>query len=250
MKQTTVLEITFTNLSINNLSGTLYIIATPIGNLEDITLRSLRLLKEVSFILAEDTRHSLILLKHYQIEKPLYSYNDHNKERKTPAFLEKISEGSSVALICDAGTPSIADPSFYISREAQKRGFTVTPIPGPCAVITSLMVSTMPTDRFLFCNFPPKKSSQRIKQLEYYKNTYQEAKDWVPTLVYYIGNQQILKFLNELKLVFGNDLRVTLARELTKKFEEFLINSVSEHLQYYHERKPKGEFVLLFHPQK
>ncbi len=229
----------------------LFIVATPIGNLEDISFRAIDTLKSVSKIFAEDTRYTGILLKYYKIKTPLDSYNDINKNKKSLSILNLLEQELSLALVCDAGTPGIADPAFYVVREARRQGYSVISIPGPCAAISGLVSSGLPTDRFLFANFPPKKSVQQIKQLEYYRDLYQnDSQKWIPTLIYYVGKYQVILFLNSLKMVFGEGFLIVLARELTKKFEENLVKTIQEHLDYYQERKPKGEYVLLMHPKE
>jgi 16S rRNA (cytidine1402-2'-O)-methyltransferase len=231
------------------LSPGLYLVATPIGNLEDITLRALRVLKSVDLVLAEDTRHSGVLLGHYGISKPCESYNDFNKERRTPAYLERLKAGERLALVCDAGTPGIADPAFNLVKAALAEGIRVHPIPGPSALVTALIGSGLPTDRFAFEYFPPKKSAQRIRKLETLKAKWGEDEQHAPTLVFYVSPHNVRDFLEELAQVFGADLHVVLARELTKKFEEFLPGTAAELREYYRERSPRGEYVLLFHPQ-
>ncbi|HLP43529.1 MAG TPA: 16S rRNA (cytidine(1402)-2'-O)-methyltransferase [Fibrobacteria bacterium] len=227
----------------------LYLVATPIGNLEDITLRALRVLKTVDLVLAEDTRHSGVLLGHYGISRPCESYNDFNKEKRTPAYLERLKSGERLALICDAGTPGIADPAFNLVKAALAEGIRVHPIPGPSALVTALIGSGLPTDRFAFEYFPPKKSAQRIRKLETLKAKWAEDEQHAPTLVFYVSPHNVRDFLEELAQVFGPDLHVVLARELTKKFEEFLPGTAAELREHYRERTPRGEYVLLFHPQ-
>lgn len=235
-----------------DLESGLYIIATPIGNLGDITLRALDTLKQLDLLLAEDTRHTRHFLDRYGISVPCESYNDFNKEKKTPGFVEQLNTGKKLGLVCDAGTPGVADPAFYLVREAKREGIPVVSVPGACAFITGLVGSGLPTDHFLFANFPPKKSAQRLRQLELYRDLYGEGSKakWPPTIGFYVGTQQVVKFLGEIGQVFGPEWRVVLARELTKRFEEFLDDSIQNHLLYYKERKPKGEYVLFFHPQK
>ena len=233
----------------SDLDPGLYLVATPIGNLEDITLRALRVLKSADLILAEDTRHSRILLGHYAISRPSESYNDFNKEKRTPAFLERLKQGQRLALICDAGTPGIADPAFNLVKAALAAGVRVFPIPGPSALIAALIGSGLPTDRFAFENFPAKKSAQRIRKLETLKLRWAGEEQHAPTLAFYVSPHQIRQFLEELAEVFGADLHVVLARELTKKFEQFLAGTAVQLREHYRERTPKGEFVLLFHPQ-
>jgi 16S rRNA (cytidine1402-2'-O)-methyltransferase len=231
------------------LEPALYLVSTPIGNLEDVTRRAERILKNVDLILAEDTRHSRRLLDHLGIKNRMESFHDFNKEKKTPAYVRYLREKRSIALISDAGTPGIADPGFYLVRAVRRAGLKVTAVPGPCAFITALSVSGMPTDHFCFGNFPPAKSAQRIRQLEQYREMYLKGKTKAPTIGYYIGPKKLKKFLHEIAQVFGQSLRIVLARELTKKFEEVLAKTAAEHISYYAERAPRGEFVLLFHPQ-
>jgi 16S rRNA (cytidine1402-2'-O)-methyltransferase len=221
---------------------TLYIVATPIGNLEDITFRAVRILKEVPLILAEDTRHSRLLLDHYDIRTPMESYHDFNKEKVTPKYVEYLRNTGDIALVSDAGTPGVADPAFNLVRECVREKIPVLAIPGPSAMITALVSSGLPTDRFRFENFSPKKSAQRLHMLE----NLRESAD--STMIFYASPHNLVKFLEEIKTVFG-EITVALMRELTKKFEEHLVGTPSELLQHYKERVPKGEFVLLFHPQ-
>jgi 16S rRNA (cytidine1402-2'-O)-methyltransferase len=227
----------------------LYLIATPIGNLEDITFRAVRLLKAADLILAEDTRHSRVLLQHYGIARPVESYNDFNKEKRTPAFIEKLKRGERLMLICDAGTPGIADPAFNLVKAALAEGIRVHPVPGPCALIAAVTASGLPTDRFAFENFPPKKSAARLRKLQELKARWGEDEQHAPTLSFYVSPHNIRQFLEEIAEVFGPDHHVVLARELTKKFEEFRAGSVSQLREWYRERSPRGEYVLMFHPQ-
>ncbi|OIP53802.1 MAG: 16S rRNA (cytidine(1402)-2'-O)-methyltransferase [Fibrobacteres bacterium CG2_30_45_31] len=221
---------------------TLYIVATPIGNLEDITFRAVRILKEVPLVLAEDTRHSRLLMDHYDIRTPMESYHDFNKEKVTPKYVEYLKNTGDIALVSDAGTPGVADPAFNLVRECVREKIPVLAIPGPSAMITALVSSGLPTDRFRFENFSPKKSAQRLHMLEELK----ESAD--STMIFYASPHNLLKFLEEIKTVYG-EITIALMRELTKKFEEHLVGTPSELLAHYKERVPKGEFVLLFHPQ-
>ncbi len=221
---------------------TLYIVATPIGNMEDMTYRAVRVLKEVSLILAEDTRHSRLLLDRFEIRTHSESYHDFNKEKVTPKYIEYLKTTGDIALISDAGTPGIADPAFNLVRECVREGIKVQALPGACAMITALVSSGLPTDRFRFENFSPKKSAQRLHLLEHLKETVDS------TLIFYASPHNLVKFLEEIQTVFG-DITIVLARELTKKFEELLRGTPSDLLSHYKERSPKGEYVLLFHPQ-
>jgi 16S rRNA (cytidine1402-2'-O)-methyltransferase len=231
------------------LEPALYLVSTPIGNLEDITQRAIRILQSADLILAEDTRHSRILLNRLGVSAPCQSYHDHNKEKKTPGYLTLLRQDKSLALICDAGTPGIADPGYYLVRAARREGLRVVTVPGPCAFIAALSISGLPTDHFVFGNFPPRKSAQRIRHLKQWLKVSTNGLKPVPTLGYYIGPKQLRKFLMEIAAVFGSGVRVVLARELTKKFEEVLDKTAAQHLAYYQERNPRGEYVLLFHPQ-
>jgi 16S rRNA (cytidine1402-2'-O)-methyltransferase len=222
--------------------NSLYIVSTPIGNLEDITLRAIRILKEVSLILCEDTRHSYHLLQHYEITTPTASYHDFNKEKVGSKYIDHLMKVGSIALISDAGTPGLADPAFNLVRDARKENIPVYPIPGASALLSALVASGVPTDRFQFENFPSKKSATRLRDLELLKETA------TCTLCFYASPHNLLKFLAEIQTVFG-EIRICLARELTKKFEEFRTDTPTGHLKWYKERSPKGEFVLMFHPQ-
>ena len=221
---------------------TLYVVATPIGNLEDMTFRAVRTLKEVSLVLAEDTRHSRLLMDHYDIHTPMESNHDFNKEEVTPKYVEYLKNEGDIAIVSDAGTPGIADPAFNLVRECVREGIEVRSIPGACAMINALVSSGLPTDRFRFENFSPKKSAQRLHLLEKLK----ESAD--STLIFYASPHNLVKFLDEIRQVFG-EIPIALMRELTKKFEEHLVDTPTKLLEHYKNREPKGEYVLLFHPQ-
>ena len=227
----------------------LYLVATPIGNLEDITYRAVRVLKSCNRILAEDTRHSRILLDHYGIRKPLGPYHDFNKERTTGGYLQHLRDGEAVALICDAGTPGIADPAFNLVKAALAEDIVVYSIPGPSALLTALTASGLPTDRFSFENFPPKKSAQRLRKLETLKAKWPEDADHAPTLCFFVAPYQLINFLAEITQIFGPEFYVVVARELTKNFEEFRRGPIGEISAHYDKHTPRGEFVVLFHPQ-
>ena len=227
----------------------LYLVATPIGNLEDITFRAVRVLKSCHRILAEDTRHSRTLLHHYGIQKPLEPYHDFNKERATPGILQRLRDGETVALICDAGTPGIADPAFNLVKAALAENLPVVPVPGPSALLAALTASGLPTDRFSFENFPPKKSAQRKHKLVALKAKWAADENHAPTLGFFVSPYNLVSFLQEIAETFGPDLHVVLAREITKKFEEFRRGPVSELAAHFEKHAPRGEFVLLFHPQ-
>ncbi len=220
--------------------GALYIIATPIGNLEDITLRALRILREVDLIAAEDTRHSRKLLSHFGISKPLTSYFDHNKNIKGALILEKLREGMSVALISDAGTPSISDPGYQLIRDAWSSGVNVVPIPGPCAAVAALSASGLPVDSFVFEGFLPNRSGKRREKLL-------RLKDEARVLIFYEAPVRILATLLDVLEILG-DRDAVLAREVTKIHEEFLRGKVSEILDTMEARMIKGEIVLMIAP--
>lgn len=220
--------------------GTLYLVATPIGNLEDITLRALRVLRECDAVVAEDTRHSGQLLHHFQIRKPLLSCFQFNEARRSEQILERLRQGGKVALVTDAGSPGISDPGERVVRAALDAGFCVEPVPGPCALVAALTASGLPTDEFHFVGFLPHKSGQRRKELE--------RLGGVPgTLVLYESPHRIARLLGELVDVFPGR-RVVLAREVTKKFEQFLRGTPDELLARIQAHPPRGEFVVLISP--
>lgn len=216
----------------------LYIVPTPIGNLEDITLRAKRILCEVDLIIAEDTRNSGILLKHIDSNVKMKSYHDHNEAKVSEGFVEFMKGGKSIALITDAGTPGIADPAFYIVREAVKNGIKIVSLPGPTAFTTALVASGLPSERFVFENFLPPKSAKRIKIFENFVNEKR-------TVIFYESPFRILKVLDEMDKVFG-EIPVVVARELTKIFEEFIRGTPKQILSSFSNRVPKGEFVVMF----
>jgi 16S rRNA (cytidine1402-2'-O)-methyltransferase len=217
--------------------GTLYLVATPIGNLEDMTLRGLRTLRECDVVAAEDTRRSGQLLKHFGISKPMLSYFQFNEAKRSEEILERLGRGEKIALVTDAGTPGISDPGERVVRAARNAGYRVEAVPGPCALVAALTASGLPTDEFHFIGFLPHKSGQRRKQLE-------ALRSFAGTLVLYESPYRIEKLLAELQEIFG-DRRVVLARELTKKFEEFLCGTPAQLLEVLKKRSLKGEFVVL-----
>ena len=218
-------------------AGTLYLIATPIGNLEDITLRALRVLRECDVVAAEDTRHSGRLLKHFGISKPLLSYFQFNEARRSEEIIERLRRGDKVALVTDAGSPGISDPGERVVKAAIAAGFRVEAVPGSCALVAALTASGLPTDEFHFIGFLPHKSGQRRNKLE-------SLKSFDGTLVLYESPYRIEKLLVELSEVFP-ERQVVLARELTKKFEEFLRGKPAELLAIAKKRSLKGEFVVM-----
>ncbi len=216
----------------------LYIVATPIGNLEDMTFRAVKTLGEVDLILAEDTRVSKKLLTHFGITTPVCNYHDFNKEKMTPILVERLKKGETMALISDAGTPGIADPAFNLVRASLKEQIAVVPIPGASALISALVCSGLPTDRFIFENFLPHKSSQRRKLFESLKTEHR-------TLIFYETPHRIVKVLEEIEEILG-DIEVVIARELTKIYEQFLRGSAKELLEHFKTTPPRGEMVVLF----
>jgi 16S rRNA (cytidine1402-2'-O)-methyltransferase len=218
-------------------TGTLYIVSTPIGNLEDITLRALRILKEVDLIAAEDTRHTGLLLKHFGIQTPLTSYFQGNELKKKEFILFQLRQGHRVALVSDAGTPGISDPGFRLIQTAIANQIPIVPIPGPSAVITALSVSGLPTDAFLFRGFLPHKSKKKRDLLN-------ELKEVRETLVFYESPHRILETLEDILEILG-DREMVLTRELTKIYEEILRGKVSEIQTQIRERQLKGEITLV-----
>lgn len=221
-------------------TGILYLIATPIGNREDISLRALRLLREVSLIAAEDTRHSKSLLQHYEISTPLISLHEFNEAQRIPLLLDRIQKGESIALISDAGTPLISDPGFLLVKTARSTGIQVTPIPGACAAITALCASGLPTDRFIFEGFFPSSKSERKSSLELLRH---ESR----TLIFYEAPHRIVACVQGICEVLGADREIVLAKELTKTFETFFYGTAQaagEWLQS-NTNHQRGEFVVL-----
>ncbi|MDD2871438.1 MAG: 16S rRNA (cytidine(1402)-2'-O)-methyltransferase [Candidatus Gracilibacteria bacterium] len=224
----------------------LYIVATPIGNLEDITYRAVRILSEVDSIACEDTRTSATLLNRYDIKKPLISYHSHSGQTKTDKIIEQLKKGQNIALISDAGTPGISDPGYILIKEAIMEGIEVVPIPGVTAFTTALMGSGMQMNHFLYLGFlPVKKGRQTLfKMLVERKNNKKEDE----TVVIYESVHRIVRTLKEIGEYFGSEHNIVVARELTKKFEEFKRGNVGEIVEYFENNpgKVKGEFVVLF----
>lgn len=210
--------------------------ATPIGNLEDISFRAVETLKTADVVACEDTRRTSKLLNHYDIHTKMTPYHDHNKEHKTPSLIEMLKNGKSIALVSDAGTPSISDPGFYLIREAIKNGLQISPIPGPSALISAAIVSGLSINRFSFEGYLPRKKgrTKRLKQLAEYD----------VTIVIFEGPHRILKTLRDLRSFLG-DRKAAIGREMTKINEEFLRGNLSDLIAIFAERKPKGEFVIL-----
>jgi len=221
----------------NKPEGTLYIVSTPIGNLEDITLRALRVLKEVDLIAAEDTRRTRQLLTHFGIQKPLISYHEHNERMRENSLLEKLREGKNVALVTDAGTPGISDPGEALIRRAVREKITLVPIPGPAAAMAALSVAGLPTDRFLFYGFLPSRSEARKKLLDGLRRRPE-------TLVFYESPRRLPSLLEEAREIFGNR-QVAVARELTKVYEEIRRGSLEEVLTKIEQDEIKGEVTVV-----
>ena len=223
------------------MSGTLYIVSTPIGNLEDMSFRAIRILKEASIIAAEDTRRTQKLCAFYQIQTPLTSYHDFNKEEKTDVLLQRLRENNLVALVCDAGTPLVSDPGYYLVKRVVEAKIPLVPIPGPSSVLTALCISGLPTDRFIFEGFVPKKPGAREK---FFGKLEQE----VGTIIVFETQHRIHKTLRTIHKTMGNR-QVALTRELTKLNEEVLRGKVEEVLQHLERKTIKGEITLLIQGQ-
>lgn len=217
------------------MTGTLYLVATPIGNLDDITLRAIKILEEVDFIAAEDTRHSLKLLNHLNISKPLISYHRHNEDIKSELLIEKLKDNKSIALITDAGTPGISDPGEEIVKQALENNIKIVPIPGACAFVNALIASGLDTSEFVFLGFLPLNKKNRKEKLEKIKNN-------TSTTILYEAPHKLLSTLKDLSEILENR-KIVLARELTKIHEEFISGSALELLKKV--ENPKGEFVIL-----
>ncbi len=218
-------------------TGTLYLVATPIGNLEDITLRALRVLKETDMIAAEDTRQTLKLLNHFDIKNRLISYYEHNKIEKGNYLIQQLLEGKNIALVSDAGSPGISDPGEDLVRLAAENGITVTMVPGPAAVIAGVVLSGLPSGRFGFEGFLPMNKRVRNERLK-------AISEDTRTLVFYEAPHKLIHTLRDLRSVLGNR-RISLARELTKRFEEIWRTTLDEAICKYENDTPKGEFVLV-----
>ena len=223
-----------------DLTGILYIVATPIGNLQDITQRALDTFAQVDLIAAEDTRHSGLLLIHYGIKKPFFALHDHNEQEKAHILVEKLKQGSNIALISDAGTPLISDPGFHLVRQCREAGIRVVPLPGACAAITALCASGIASDRFCFEGFLPAKSKARKDKLE---NIAKEDR----TLIFYESTHRILDTLEDMQLVLGEERYIVLAREMTKTWETITGNTIKNLREWLLEdpNRTKGEMVLI-----
>jgi len=217
-------------------AGTLYLVATPIGNLDDITYRAVKILGSVDLIAAEDTRKTKILLDHYSISKPMLSYYSYNERHRTPQLIEKLLQGESIALVSDAGTPGISDPAYHIVQSALASNIPIIPIPGPSAFVAALIVSGLPTDRFVFEGFLPVKKGRKTKL--------GILKTETRTIILYESPHRVLKTLEELKSAFG-ERKVVVARELTKKFEETVRGPISSVLELMKTKPTRGEYVIV-----
>lgn len=218
-------------------NGTLYLVATPIGNLEDMTFRAIRILKEADLIAAEDTRNSIKLLNHFEIRTPMTSYHEFNKYDKAETLTERLLAGDSIALITDAGTPGISDPGEILVEKCYEMGIPVVPVPGACAAVNALIASGLPTGRFCFEAFLPSNNKERRTVLE-------ELKNETRTIVIYEAPHRLQKTLAELQEILGSR-EITICKELTKKYEDFQKTTISLACEYYQEHEPKGEYVLV-----
>ena len=220
--------------------GTLYIIATPIGNRADMGERAISVLKQVNLIAAEDTRHSKILLQHHNINTAMQAYHEHNEEQATPKLIQRLLAGENIGLISDAGTPLLSDPGYRLVKAAHQSNIKVSPIPGACAAIAALSVAGLATDRFLFAGFAPHKQGAR-------QNFYREFEHQTATLVFYESSHRIMASVKDMREVFGDDRSVVLAREITKLFETIHSTTLGELSEWLAEdsNQQKGEFVLV-----
>ncbi|MGF1938184.1 MAG: 16S rRNA (cytidine(1402)-2'-O)-methyltransferase [Nostoc sp. ChiQUE02] len=218
--------------------GTLYVVGTPIGNLEDMTFRAVRILQTVDIIAAEDTRHTGKLLQHFQVKTPQVSYHEHNRTSRIPELLEHLVNDKAIALVSDAGMPGISDPGYELVKACIEAGITVVPIPGASAAITALSAAGLPTDRFVFEGFLPAKSQQRQEHLESLQT---ESR----TLIFYESPHRLRDTLQDLALVWGSDRQIVLGRELTKLYEEFWRGTIAEAIAHYSQREPQGEYTLV-----
>lgn len=218
--------------------GTLYIVGTPIGNLEDMTFRSVRILQSVDMIAAEDTRHTGKLLQHFQIKTPQMSYHEHNRNSRIPEIIEQLKYGKAIALVSDAGMPGISDPGYELIKACVDAEIDVVPIPSATAAITALSASGLPTNRFVFDGFLPAKSQQRR---EYLESLLIETR----TLVFYESPHRLRETLQDFADILGSDRQIVIARELTKLYEEFWRGTIEEAIAHYQQKEPQGEYTLL-----
>lgn len=223
-------------------TGILYIVATPIGNLKDISQRAIDTLQSVDFIAAEDTRHSARLLQHFAISTRTISLHEHNERDRTQELISLLKQGRDIALITDAGTPLLSDPGFYLVNTAREANIIVTPIPGPCAAIAALSAAGLPCDSFIFVGFLSAKSTTRLQQLD-------ELKRETRTLIFYEAPHRILQMITDLSEIFGSDRKAVIAREITKTFETFFSDALAGIKQWLSNdsQQQQGEFVVLVH---
>ena len=219
------------------MAGILYIVPTPVGNLEDMTLRAIRILGEADLILAEDTRTSSVLLKHYDIHKPLRSHHKFNEHKATQEVVNDLLAGKNIALISDAGTPGISDPGFFLARACAEEGIEVQTLPGPTACIPALVSSGLPCDRFCFEGFLPVKKGRHT--------LLEQLKTESRTMVFYESPYRLVKTLEQFAEVFGPERKCSVAREISKKFEEHCRGSIAEVLEHFRQKEPKGEIVII-----
>lgn len=232
------MELIFTFIFLTIMSK-LYIIPTPIGNLKDITYRALEVMQEVDFILAEDTRQTMKLLKHFNIEKKLVAHHQHNEHKTTESIVEQLKSGALIGLVSDAGTPGISDPGFLLVRECVKNEIEVETLPGATAFIPALVNSGFPCDKFVFEGFLPHKKGRQTRL--------NLLKEETRTIVFYESPHRLLKTLNQFKEFFGEDRQVSVSRELTKMHEENIRGTVVEVIEYYNNHTIKGEIVMVVH---
>jgi 16S rRNA (cytidine1402-2'-O)-methyltransferase len=226
------------------MNGKLFIVPTPIGNLEDITIRAMRILKTCDLVACEDTRQSLKLLNYFEISKPLISFYSYNQQKRLPQIISKLLSGQKVALISDAGMPAISDPGYLLVKEAIDKAIDIEVLPGASALITALVGSGLPTDSFIFCGFLKRKTGKMKKELE-------QIRTLQKTIIFYESPHRIIKTLQTCKEIFGSDTKICIARELTKKFEEFIRGDISQVLDILVTRKEiLGEIVVLIYPNK
>ncbi|TES94343.1 MAG: 16S rRNA (cytidine(1402)-2'-O)-methyltransferase [Candidatus Cloacimonadota bacterium] len=224
------------------MQGKLYLVSTPIGNLNDITMRAIEVLRSSDIIACEDTRRTLKLLKKYNIKKPLESYHDHNKEKKTSYLLKLLEKGKMIALVADSGTPCISDPGFYLVRKAIERGYNISTTPGSSSILSALILSGLPTDRFVFEGFLPRKKGKRSSRI----NLMKEEKR---TIIIFESPFRVLSLLKELKKIIG-ERKISISRELTKVYEETLRGNITDLITHFEDKKPKGEFVIVLAGKK
>jgi len=226
----------------SNINGMLYLVSTPIGNINDMTIRAINVLRNCDFIACEDTRRTLKILHKYNISKHLESYHDHNKEKKTDYLLELLGKGKTIAIVSDSGTPCISDPGFYLVKKVIEEGYKISALPGASSILSALILSGLPTDRFVFEGFLPRKKGKR-------KTIITQLKDEERTIVIFESPFRLLHLLKELKEFLG-ERRISISREMTKLYEETLRGNISELITHFENKKPKGEFVVVLEGRK